>query len=184
MLCMQLQKKYHVSSTCERHFLVVTTSMQEHLFPFPFMRLPKFKLRNRINNRGPQLVCNQSDWVINFPSPCLVSPRHIFGEVQVEQVWTCLGEFPVQWSLSWPSLGGAGSGPCTWRNPQTDIHDWKHYLTATSLVGGNYLIDANCKTHISKFTDVLQKGIEFTEPPSIFWTNGRSAFVTLSLQSL
>ena len=78
----------------------------------------------------------------------------LYGEVQFEQVWTC----PVGWDLVCgcgilyrPGTGamcrgraGAGAlyrwGGCKeiplWTEWLTGRHEWKHYLPATSLVGG------------------------------------------------
>ena len=57
----------------------------------------------------------------------------LYGEVQVEQVWTCLGvsTWPVtdQWyHWQWSH----GEVPTEWKN----TYDWKHHLPATSMAGG------------------------------------------------
>ena len=37
----------------------------------------------------------------------------------------------------WIPWGGGGLGRDKWTHRQTDTHNWKHYLSATSLAGGN-----------------------------------------------
>ena len=102
--------------------------------------------------------------VCNVPSPSQWCPSHYYGQLKHldikmiesipvgcqpstcwpyvlfhnEQVWTC----PV--GRGWGScIGwGRGRGPIQrgtslWTDRMTDRHDWKHYLPATSLAGGN-----------------------------------------------
>ena len=69
-----------------------------------------------------------------------MSGGSLYSEVQVEQVWACLGcrARRVHWGPMWGEvqciMGNGHMGPPV--NIQTHIHDWKHNLPATSLADG------------------------------------------------
>ena len=56
---------------------------------------------------------------------------------------------PVWWWWCWGLDGGGlalyGDPTCKQNGRQTDRHDWKHYLPATSLAGGNNSLDKSLR---------------------------------------
>ena len=74
----------------------------------------------------------------NWPSKCVPCMLKGFG-------WGFQGEH------GWTILCVAILGPRLWTDRQNDMDDWIHYLSATSLVGGNNLQD--CR-NLKKLPDV------------------------------